>query len=57
MSQVPQQQWEELQEEEFHNIHDLHDLHLQLGIHDSCRDAYLKTATRWAEQSDLLTSC
>lgn len=57
MNQVMQRQREELQAEEFHSILDLHDLHLQLGIQDSCSDAYLKTAARWAEQSDLLTSC
>lgn len=51
MNQVQQQQWEELQRPEFlnqHDLGDLHNFHLQLSIHDSCRDAYLKTTTRWA---------
>lgn len=45
MSQV-QQQWEELRGDEFRDLHDLdglHNLQLQLSIHNSCRDAYLKT--------------
>lgn len=57
MNQVQQQQWEELLGEEFHDLHDLNDLHsfhLQLSIHDSCKDAYRKTATRWVKKSDLL---
>lgn len=51
MNHVQQQQWEELQGGEFHNIPDLH---LQRGIYDSCRDAFLKTATWW-EKRGLLT--
>lgn len=57
MNQVQQQRWEEVRGEEFHDLHELnnlHRLHLQLSIHDSCRDAYLKTATRWAKKFDLL---
>lgn len=57
MNQV-QQQWEQLQGQEFRDLDDLHNFQLQLSIHNSCRDAYLKTATWWAKESDLqLTFC